>query len=298
MPKNDDSHNKGKDASGVPLSGVHPFYMRAGMKKIALGSTIKPGLEDADFKRQWANKHLKSLKAEIEALSQRYPYEISANDDPSTGDHLVQITHPTILPGIQAVLYLGDFICSLRSALDHIAYQLASLTSPAPSREICFPIYEKNTVDFQVKIAKSTFGIPDPAVAIIKMLQPYHYGDAYKTSHLWRLNTLWNIDKHRHISPFTVLPKWQILIPEWDYSLPLPEREQIDNRTIMRIPAAFKNQVQFNPDRDIELRFFDEREGFDIGCDDLVEMYQFVSDEVFPAFAGFFPQPGVPGQTS
>jgi hypothetical protein len=66
----------------------------------------------------------------------------------------------------------------------------------------------------------------------------------------------------------------------------------------MRLPIASKDYVDFNPDRRIDLRFYDEREGIDLGYQDLVEMYDFVANSVLPAFAGFFPQPEIPGQSS
>jgi hypothetical protein len=54
--------------------------------------------------------------------------------------------------------------------------------------------------------------------------------------------------------------------------------------------------VEFNPNVGMKVRFIDKESGLDIGFSDLVEIYDFVADTVFPAFAGFFPQPVIPGQ--
>ena len=80
-------------------------------------------------------------------------------------------------PPFEAALIAGDFICCLRSSLDYLAWQLAVITTPIPSKRVCFPIYGENTPDNQVSIAKSTFGIPEPAISLIKSFQPYHTKD-------------------------------------------------------------------------------------------------------------------------
>lgn len=243
-----------------------------------------PSVLDGGLKRQWAKKHLDSLKAELDFFQQSNQYEISTEDDTQNGLYIIRIKHPPILQALPAVLTAGDFISCLRSSLDHLAWQLALLGGDWPSKATCFPVCEKNTLDTQLQIVKATYGMPDDAVAIVKSLQPYHSGDNYRSTHLWRLHMLWNIDKHRHISPFTVLPEWQFCTDSaGEISI-----EQADDCTIMRLPLAIKDNVKFNPSRKVEVRFFDSREKIEIGYTGLVEMYDFVTDKVIPAFAGFF----------
>jgi hypothetical protein len=47
----------------------------------------------------------------------------------------------------------------------------------------------------------------------------------------------------------------------------------------------------------VEFEINEVSEEIIIGYKDLVEMYKFVADVVFPAFAGFFPQTVIPGKT-
>jgi hypothetical protein len=259
---------------------------------------IPPSLFEPDLKRQWAKKHLDSLKSEIDTFNQRHPYEIVTEEEPNTGTYIIRIVHPPLLEALPAVLTFGDFVSCLRASLDYLAWQLALLNGTWPTRETCFPICDRNTVDAQVRIAKATFGIPDPAIAVIKSLQPYHFGDAYKSTHLWRLNTLWNIDKHRHISAFSVLPAWQFCLRESYDGGGVLSTEQIDNCTVMRLPIAAKDHVEFNTNRQVDLRFLDQREGIDLGYQDLVEVYDFVTNSVLPAFSGFFPTLEMTGQSA
>jgi hypothetical protein len=144
-------------------------------------------------------------------------------------------------------LIMGDFIASLRSSLDHLAWQLALLGGGTPSRDICFPICEKDSLETQLKIARSTYGIPDTAIPIVKSLQPYKSEDAYKSTHLWRLNMLWNIDKHRHLMPHGVSTGWLFRFSGLQNS-PRIEVEELNDGNIMRIPIPLKGNVEFNPD--------------------------------------------------
>jgi hypothetical protein len=243
-----------------------------------------PSLFDPDLKCQWAKKHLDSLAAEFLIFKQTNKHEISTEEDTENRLYIVRIKHPPIERSLQVVLTAGDFISCLRSSLDHLAWQLTLLGGVWPSREICFPICERNTLEAQLKIVKSTYGMPDSAVSILKSLQPYQYGENFKSSPLWLLNMLWNIDKHRHISAFTILPNWQFKAEGGIEISP----EQIDDCTIFSFPITHKEKIDFNPDRTVDLRFYDKREGIEIGYDDFAKMYEYVTETVLPSFAKFF----------
>ena len=254
--------------------------------------TFAPSLFEPNLKGQWAKKHLDSLRSEIDLFVNLYPYEVFGEEDFEAGEYVVKIIHPPIFEVLPAVLSLGDFATCLRASLDYLAWQLSLLSGNWPTRDINFPIFEKNSKDTQNRIAKSTFGIPDSAITIVKSLQPYQSGDDFRSTHLWRLAKLSNIDKHRHVSAYRPVPPWQVRFrgeyaePPWEVA-----PKQIDNCTVMRLPLAAKDYVDFNPDRGIDLRFFDDKEGINVGYHDLVEIYDFVTNSVIPAFAGFFPTP-------
>jgi hypothetical protein len=262
-------------------------------------------LFDPNLKLQWAKKHLDHLGEKIATFRQRNKQRTSTEDDPTNGWYLIrtEITHDAAV--FEIALIVGDFVSCLRSCLDHLAWQLALFSSPNPSRDICFPICEKDSLDTQVRITKSTYGIPETAISIVKSFQPYHAGDAYKSTHLWRLNKLWNLDKHRHITPHGVVTDWLFNIRGVDgvdrYAAEFSFRgqqvefivEQLENGCIMKIPLAMKNQVHFNPNPDaatVDIRFGSDAEGIEIGYGGLVEIYECVAKTVIPGFAGFFPQ--------
>jgi len=139
-------------------------------------------------------------------------------------------------------------------------------------------------------IVKATYGIPDAAISIIKSFQPYHGGDDYKSTHLWKLNTLWNIEKHRHIIPHGVSTGWLFNITPSIQGVDI-QTQELDDGGIIKIPIALKEKVTFNPDPgEVDFFFGDKREGTNLSLKDITEMYQFVAVEVLPAFTSFLPK--------
>ena len=253
--------------------------------------TVMASMFDPQLNLGWAKKHLDFLKEQITPFekSQAENLTLTAEDDLKNGMYVVTLKFPSDPEHQFAIaLVAGDFISRLRSSLDHLAWQLAMLTTDKPSRNICFPVHEKDSLDTQLGIVKTTYGIPDEAVAVMKSFQPYHTGDMYKTSHLWRLQRLWNIDKHRHITPHGAATDW--LFRTDSSPVPYPAQiEQLDDGIVMRIPLTAKDKVHLNPDPiKVAVRFDDRSEGLSMGIQDFFDMYQFVADTVFPAFARFF----------
>jgi hypothetical protein len=274
----------------MDLRAEKPLYIRALGRTAGSANPSLPSNFDPDLKRQWAKKHLEALEAEIQRFCNANPYEVRASEDFDAGVIRIETVHPPFDKALEALLAFGDFVSCLRASLDHLAWQLASIGGKRPGTGIFFPVTEQNTIDTQVRIAKATFGISDDAIAIIKSFQPYHAGDAYKSTHLWRLNTLWNIDKHRHVSAVSTSTTWQYCLRNGyreGATLPL---KVFNNCTVMTLPLSYKSEVEFNPAMTAELRFFDDFEGIEVGYSDLVEIYDFVTNNILPAFAGFFSQ--------
>lgn len=96
-------------------------------------------------------------------------------------------------------LMIGDCLHNLRSALDHLVYQLAikNATSSKAAAKTFFPIYlTKATFDERVKKEVKPF-ISDVALAEIEKCQPYTAYDVADEADIWILSQLDIIDKHR-----------------------------------------------------------------------------------------------------
>jgi hypothetical protein len=215
-----------------------------------------PNPFDHELKLRRALKHMKDLNGEVGAWlngnhhSVRYEFDLNALGPPVLGPEggNYMLGGPVFIPGqgpgtapegvqwgrglMTALataekppadpfsLLIGDSLHNLRSALDALAYALASaFTKPLP-KEITnsseFPVFGdedgKGTsgVGFALFNQKTKKGAPapgsgafkirgcDPAVqTIIEGLQPYKRGDAFRTHPLWKLHELDRISKHR-----------------------------------------------------------------------------------------------------
>jgi hypothetical protein len=241
------------------------------------------GTANPETKVRRAKVHLDALEQEIAVFGNSKPYRIESHDDTQTSQYVVEVelVAPDIWP-IGAIL--GDFVNCLRSSLDHLIYGLAHMHG-VPSKKPSFPIIGIFNPDQTLAtISECTPGVPDEAVAIIKSLQPYNAGVAYESTHLYRLNKLWNVDKHRHI-PLHAGGS-ELRFP----NAPRPVSTGIENdRLVMRFPLTSKSKVNLHPCLVIPILYFGkESEGVIIEYSDLVEMHKFVGEKIIPRFSRFY----------
>ncbi len=85
----------------------------------------------------------------------------------------------------------------MNSRLDQLAWQLALLGNPTPSKDVMFPILSEQKNNCREYFNKRVRDIPAKAVSIIDEIQPYKRGPNYREDPLWQLNELSNLDKHR-----------------------------------------------------------------------------------------------------
>ncbi len=264
-----------------------PLYIRS-------YGQLPPTLFDPDLKRQWAKNHLDELARRCSILQQTHAPITTAEEDLHNGFYVIRTKHASIDASMfEAVLVVGDFVANLRGCLDHLAWKLVSLNGKTPDTNTSFPICETDNSSGRKYIAKCTAGMSDSAVALVKEMQPYHARNDYRSTHLWILNKLWNIDKHRHLVPHTVISGWQIRTT----GIKPLSSEVVDHCTIMLFPLARKNEVQFNPNPEAQFRLLDREDDINVGFDDLSKIYEYVANTLLPAFAGLMSQPSASGQT-
>jgi hypothetical protein len=131
----------------------------------------------------------------------------------------------------------------------------------------------------------ATDGWPVAAIAKVKDFQPYTLGNSYKSHHLWKLNYLWNLDKHRNMALHSIQSDTIFIVAK---GIPV-EEWKFDDGTTVKIPLSAKDKVRFNPRPTIQVFFGDEERGIEMTIEDLGDMYDFVSREVVPALLGFIP---------
>jgi hypothetical protein len=155
------------------------------------------------LKIERAEKHILDLKSAIDAFMKTGPYEIRTKKDPQSRKLIYYIGKVEPVPA-QVAIVVGDALQTLRSALDHLAFQLFLVNgSNGNPADIYFPIavddnsklkgLDKLKAIIQTKIEGR---LSQGAINRIIDCQPYSGGTGADLVVLHKLN---NIDKHRLI---------------------------------------------------------------------------------------------------
>jgi hypothetical protein len=145
-----------------------------------------------EAKLQRAEEHFNEFESLLVRLREECGDIIGTERDKETGDVTYYVTRePIVCPKMRIVA--GEALYALRSTLDHLVWHLIEINGGSPKKGVSgFPIYdtvEEYDAGKAGKIAGSGKFVSD----IIDRAQPYKTGDI----HLWVLNKLNNIDKHR-----------------------------------------------------------------------------------------------------
>lgn len=142
-----------------------------------------------------AKQHIHDLNTTIVAFFDTKPYVVGTKRNPDTRQLIYYVvsvpdTPPTILT------IAGDVFQNLRSALDHLAYQLVFVGTKGrgPFEHVYFPARFNSASEYESKRMGQVQGMRQEAIKAIDAIEPYQGG---KGDILWRLHQLNNIDKHR-----------------------------------------------------------------------------------------------------
>jgi hypothetical protein len=146
-----------------------------------------------------AKQHILDLNLRLKAFLNSNPYKVGTYRNPETRQLTYFLTGVRNVPP-QIGLVVGDVIQNLRSALDHLAFQLYMLgpggqAGGAGSRTY-FPIAD-DSAKYKIEAPRKIKGLQPDAIKAIDAVQPYKGGNTDKSDTLWRLEKMNNIDKHR-----------------------------------------------------------------------------------------------------
>ena len=180
-------------------------------------------LSGVDHKIRRAERQIADLKESIgEGMStdlQRFVFE----HDPQTGKRPLKVYGVPVIQPEWRVL-IGEILYNLRSALDHLAYQLVILGNGQPNDNTYFPVRETPFTNKGVlRGAELCPPVNHPQVAdLIEMCQPYRGVDGsphpFNLSPLWRLHRLNIIDKHRVLLVVAAVLAWDQMWWGWNDS--------------------------------------------------------------------------------
>ena len=241
------------------------------------------GLTQTKIKNARAEAHLKSLETAITAFLSE-PVTIAIKDDVEKGLHIRRF-EMKIIPEVIPLL-IGEWAYNLRSGLDQLAWQLALLSGRTPSSQTAFPIHKDRMGE--KRFLDATRFIPDEAVQVIQLLQPYNRGKDFDRHPLWRVNKICNLDKHTTMAINSTLTTFDYGPGEY---VDLFSKVPLDYGVEVIIPLTIKDNIYVDP-RTPQLIFgrpIDEPgPAFEFTYVDITEIHHFVRDEVVPRFERFF----------
>lgn len=234
-------------------------------------------LDSARAKLRRADEHLECLQSAMERLLHPKRYEITEQTDTKSGERFYELLDPPDLPAEWSLL-IGDCVSNARSAIDHLAWQIASRNTakaakaasksrPRPPKDTEFPIFvDISDSDTAKKLERKLgyFLVEDEG--LIRDEQPYLRGDLAHAQPLWLLHELRNADTHREIHTmlmsvhFPDRPLHTATIGEhglklWvspDYDMEIPSLETIalgegdTVKTTLKVKANFAPNVTFD----------------------------------------------------
>jgi len=154
-------------------------------------------LDGCRAKLDRAHAHLRTLDAQIPAFLDSKPHVYRGEIDREASRYRVRV-YIRRQPPLRWSAIVGDLVHNLRSALDHLVWQLVILNGSTPGDNHQFPILSSPQPK---KFARLTAEVSPLAAAVIERVQPYNGGDGVDAHTLTALRELSNEDKHRVILP-------------------------------------------------------------------------------------------------
>lgn len=145
------------------------------------------------LKVERAKKHIAELEAAIEAFHSTYPYRVTQNEDPQTGEFVVRVQVEKVVPDALSAV-IGDAVHNLRCALDYVVCDLVRAHSDHDGQFRNFPV-EKRPKRLKAGSIGKIAGVSAMAERTIIRLtncNAWH-------SRMWALHWLDIFDKHNCI---------------------------------------------------------------------------------------------------
>ena len=154
-------------------------------------------LQYLQAKTRRSGDHLRAVQTELTSYVNRAPVRFEHQLDELSKEFIFKVAIVEELP-VNVRIFAGEVLTHLRSALDHLAWQLALTTTQTPNKSTEFPVYLSED-EFKKSARRKIDSLPAGVQATIEELQPYRQPEPAK-SPLWRLHRLANVDKHRLIT--------------------------------------------------------------------------------------------------
>ncbi len=149
--------------------------------------------QGAKLKIKRAEHHIGDLQASVDAFLKTDFHTLGIEHD--QGINILKLEAKPLPDEIP--LLIGDAVHNLRTALDHVAWEIVTKAGGVPTRWLSFPILETPekvvaALNGEIKVAGA-----DIVDSILNTIQPYKGGN----NALWSLHQIDLVDKHRILVP-------------------------------------------------------------------------------------------------
>ncbi len=169
-----------------------------------MAASVGPGVRE---KLRRANMHREDFERRLNVFRRSGGYDVVREDDVDAGERRWVLRLTRQPPFVRWGALIGDALFNYRSALDHLAFDLATanagaLTTEQESR--CeFPIFHRRAPT-TAELERRTGAMHPDARRLIETMQPYGRDDRQA---LMYLDMLHNVDKHRRLHLVVFQPK-------------------------------------------------------------------------------------------
>jgi hypothetical protein len=196
-----------------------------------------------------ARRHVAEFGDGVRAFTERAPFKLRNQFNEATNELVITAEEdPEFGPvPIDLTLLAGEVAHQLRSALDHLVWQLVIVNTGnlPPGTKSQFPIF-KTEAGYNNRAAAMIAGVSANAETRIRAAQPFHAGADAEQVLTWLVHELNNTDKHRVIAVTTTYSfvgavrmikadGSQVDVVPWREEVPEPLH---DGMEIARVPIA------------------------------------------------------------
>lgn len=155
-----------------------------------------PSLEGCWEKLRRAEEQLDALEPLLKAYVESAPFEVTSEKPNAEGWRVQRFTN-VVSPPLSFGVIVGEIVHDMRSALDHLVWQLVLANGKEGKIFNQFPIADTKPKWDEALARGRLKNVVDTDIAAVERLQPYRRGDRATRHPFAALRELSNTDKHQ-----------------------------------------------------------------------------------------------------
>ncbi len=178
------------------FGGVLPMRLSTSSRRLAISSSfraVSDMFQSAKLKLNRADHHILDLETQFTEFTNSDPYALAVSND--GGETILRLNFRKTIPK-QWALIIGDAVHNMRTALDHMTWDLVGRDGGTQDRHVKFP-----TGDSRTSFRATCNGIKTPSQSVKDLLKTTEAFPGGKGDTLYSLHQLDIADKHITLTP-------------------------------------------------------------------------------------------------